>query len=242
VTLLTDRCRSLARKISAVAILPDPDRIICGDKFGDVYSFPLIPNPEEDAAAAAALKQKSAKPIGPAASELTVHSKKNRQILEMQRKALQEQAKAASESDNALAFAHELLLGHVSMLTDLLVAEMPDNQKPRRCIVTADRDEHVRVSRGPPQAYVTEAYCLGHQEFVYKLLLARPEVLVSAGGDDELYFWDWAKGQLMFKINIKDPINKLLQKSATKSDALEAKPTVTGLWLYQGTSTEKVCC
>lgn len=51
----------------------------------------------------------------------------------------------------------ELILGHASLLTTFLVTA--DGQY----IVTADRDEHIRVS-WYPQGYTIESYCLGHQK------------------------------------------------------------------------------
>lgn len=51
----------------------------------------------------------------------------------------------------------KLILGHASLLTSFLLT--PDEQ----FIVTADRDEHIRVS-WYPEGYVIEAYCLGHKK------------------------------------------------------------------------------
>lgn len=49
------------------------------------------------------------------------------------------------------------IVGHVSMLTDMTLS---DDEK---YIITADRDEHVRVSRYP-NGYNIESYCMGHTE------------------------------------------------------------------------------
>ena len=50
-----------------------------------------------------------------------------------------------------------LVLGHASLLTTFLLT--PDEQY----IVTADRDEHIRVSWFP-RGYNVERYCLGHEK------------------------------------------------------------------------------
>lgn len=87
------------------------------------------------------------------------------------------------------------------MLTDVAVVALDG----RTYIVTADRDEHIRVSRGIPQAHIIEGFCLGHTEFVTRLcfLERRRGVLVSGGGDDELYVWEWLSGRLLSKADLK---------------------------------------
>ena len=52
-----------------------------------------------------------------------------------------------------------LVLGHASLLTTFLLTS--DEQY----IITADRDEHIRVS-WYPQGYNVEQYCLGHEKYV----------------------------------------------------------------------------
>lgn len=75
----------------------------------------------------------------------------------------------------------EPLLGHVLMLTDMVVAS--------NRVITADRDEHVRVLRYP-KAYVIERFLFGHTAFVSSLCLAG-EWLVTSGGDDFVCLWKW---------------------------------------------------
>lgn len=51
-----------------------------------------------------------------------------------------------------------LLLGHVSLLTTFMLS--PDE----KYIITADRDEHIRISWFP-QAFTIERFCLGHEKY-----------------------------------------------------------------------------
>lgn len=53
----------------------------------------------------------------------------------------------------------ELVLGHASLLTDFALSI------DEKYIITADRDEHIRVS-WYPQGYNIEMYCLGHEKYV----------------------------------------------------------------------------
>jgi tRNA (guanine-N(7)-)-methyltransferase subunit TRM82 len=71
---------------------------------------------------------------------------------------------SAEEKKAALA-SHDnpsggkLILGHTSFLTAFLLSA------DEKYIITADRDEHVRVS-WYPQGYTVEIYCLGHEKQV----------------------------------------------------------------------------
>ncbi|XP_076391797.1 tRNA (guanine-N(7)-)-methyltransferase non-catalytic subunit wuho [Megachile rotundata] len=71
-----------------------------------------------------------------------------------------------------------LLLGHLSMLLDVLITE------DERYIITTDRDEKIRVSMFP-NSYNIVSYCLGHRKFVTNIaeLPHDKSVLVSCGGD-----------------------------------------------------------
>ena len=199
----------MPKRPSSVVIAPD-STIICADKFGDVYSLPLIfdpsaPGPDSTSSPA---PEKSA--FKPSANVTTVHSKRNRRALDMQ----QRQIELASRAKNDLPtktesnFEHTLLLGHVSMLTSLVLGE----SEGRRYILTGDRDEHIRVSRYIPQAYVIEGFCLGHKEFVSNMIIptSRPEVLIAGGGDEELFIWDWKAGKLLSKTSILSLAQEIL--------------------------------
>ncbi|KAK2626640.1 hypothetical protein QTJ16_003815 [Diplocarpon rosae] len=194
--------RAMPKRPCSVIISQDNTTILSADKFGDVYSLPLIPshslpqvpanqNPGTTAAA---------KPFTPAANQFTIHSQRNRKALENQKRHTnQVSEKAAPE------FEHKLLLGHVSMLTDIAVVA----HQGRDYIVTADRDEHIRVSRGIPQAHIIETFCLGHTEFITRLCfpLGREEVLISGGGEDELFVWEWLAGRLVAKVDLKKQVD-----------------------------------
>ncbi len=77
----------MSKRPSCLALTEDT--IFCADKFGDVYSLPLLPTEEEDEAAKQATLAAISKPIAPAASESTVHSQGNLKKLEQQRKNMQ---------------------------------------------------------------------------------------------------------------------------------------------------------
>jgi WD40 repeat protein len=91
----------------------------------------------------------------------------------------------------------ELILGHVSVLTDLFFSS---NGK---LIITADRDEKIRVSKFP-NGYNIENYCLGHYEFVYQAvpLTSFDGFLVSGGGDDYLNLFNYLTGKHIQKVDL----------------------------------------
>lgn len=177
--------------------------------------------PDRSRSASATPSTATPNPFKPQANELTVHTKRNLRALENQkislgRRALQEQL-------NRPQFELTLLLGHVSMLTAIAVATatVPDDraaaaaggERVREYILTADRDEHIRVSRGMPQAHVIERFCLGHEDFVSRLCVApggRADVLISGGGDDDLFVWDWAEGRLLGRAGVLEHVKRVV--------------------------------
>ncbi|KAG2736014.1 hypothetical protein G9P44_000104 [Scheffersomyces stipitis] len=101
------------------------------------------------------------------------------------------------------------ILGHVSMLSDVLVATYND----KKFILTGDRDEHIRVSNYP-KSYVIKNWLFGHHEFVSNLHIPEfdSSLLVSGGGDDYLCLWKWYDNQLLSKIELRDLLLPFLEE------------------------------
>lgn len=200
----------MPKRPSAINITPDSSLILCGDKFGDVYSLPLLECHRAKGTSSKAVPDLSRPEcldssrdiFVPSASELTVHTKSNHEALRNQLKT-----RSRPTAKKTLDFEHQLLLGHVSLLTDLLYVQLDAGSSSagaRGYILTSDRDEHIRVSRGLPNSHVIETYCLGHTEFVSKLAVPRwrPDLLISGGGDNYLIVWDWINGQAIQKVDL----------------------------------------
>src|ERR1700761_5922164 len=118
--------RVMTKRPSAITMLGE-NSILCADKFGDVFSLPLISTQEEDEIAAKEVISASIpKTYTPAATELTVHSLKNRKILEIQQRMAKENAPIKPKEQ--MLFAHKLLLGHISMTTAILAPELSSEQ------------------------------------------------------------------------------------------------------------------
>ncbi|KAF9244674.1 WD40-repeat-containing domain protein [Melanogaster broomeanus] len=121
------------------------------------------------------------------------------------------------KKENDLSASHEnpsggeLVLGHASLLTSCLLS--PDEQ----FIITADRDEHIRVS-WYPQGYTIESYCLGHEKYVsaIHLPISAPASLISGGGDPDLKVWDWMTGRLQRNIAVFAIVEPFIKVKAQK--------------------------
>ncbi|OJD17292.1 hypothetical protein ACJ73_08812 [Blastomyces percursus] len=220
---LSQRC--MPKRPCAVVLSSDESTIICGDKFGDVYSLPLFPR--EDYKPPPKKNAQLSHPAQPSASVLTVHTKRNLQALEQQLKL---GAKISTEKAGP-TFELKLLLGHVSMLTDVAYVELSVDSESAVCrpyIISADRDEHIRVSRGPPQSYIIQTYCLGHAAFVSRLCILpwSASTLVSGGGDNYILAWSWAEGKLLQKIPI--PLDGIV-KASNEESATAAESSAPGI-------------
>ena len=213
----------MPKRLCAVKLTLDEKTMIVGDKFGDVYSLPLEPSADWTPKPL----NTSQKDHKPSASELTVHTHGNLEALRQQMQQRQSQKKKERPD-----FEHELLLGHVSLLTDLAIAKCPDGTK-RHYILTCDRDEHVRISRGIPQTHVIENYCSGIKEFVTKLCIVpwQPETLVLGGGESGLGFYLWRKGHSWDRVDLTVLVTRSVKtKGSLPPERSMERLAVSGIW------------
>lgn len=244
---LEDMCshhhRSMPKRPCSIVLTPDNKDILAADKFGDVHSLPLVPVTEDSpaqpqpaagtspAAPSSASPPPSESAFRPQATELTVHTKRNRQaLIDQQVSRTNPKAQRGTPRRVLETFERYLLLGHVSLLTAIALGF---DDQGRQYIITADRDEHIRVSRGTrEQAHVIEAFCLGHEEFVNRLCIPEGsrDVLVSAGGDTEVFVWRWREGRLLARTDLLGEVQKVAPETG--------KIAVTGLCCWSGGSTE----
>ncbi|KAK3838189.1 MAG: WD40-repeat-containing domain protein [Linnemannia gamsii] len=94
------------------------------------------------------------------------------------------------------------ILGHVSMATDLVLTA--DN----KYVITADRDEHIRVSQYP-KGHNIETYCLGHTSFVTSIRIlpgASQKYLISGAGDATIRVWEFMQGREVQTFNIREAL------------------------------------
>ncbi|KZP30627.1 WD40 repeat-like protein [Athelia psychrophila] len=98
-----------------------------------------------------------------------------------------------------------LILGHASLMTAFALSA------DGRYVVSADRDEHVRVS-WYPQGWNIESFCLGHEKYVTAVHIPAfaPGTMVSGGGDAVLKVWDWMTGKLKAEVEVWDTVRKFL--------------------------------
>ncbi|KAL9031794.1 MAG: hypothetical protein Q9196_000221 [Gyalolechia fulgens] len=222
----------MPKRPCAIAFTPDQKTILCGDKFGDVYALPLVQSQSEifpiqsraDSTTERNIPSNEAS-YAPSASLRTVHTLKNR-------KALQHQLNSTSKkvSQKTMEFEHQLLLGHVSLLTDIICVSMNRqddlSSHDRTYIITSDRDEHIRISRGMPQTHIIEGFCLGHTQFVSKLCVPSwdPQMLISGGGDDHLLVWDWLSGRTTHTVDLHRWVSDYIDRRYAGSDLLGPDP------------------
>ena len=106
-----------------------------------------------------------------------------------------------------------LLLGHLSQLLDMTL----DHQAER--VITADRDEKIRVSRYP-NSYNIENYCLGHTEFVTTVWLSRvsSDVVISGSGDGTVRLWNYKTGEQLLSHDVTEDMTPEDRAAAVTSD------------------------
>lgn len=105
------------------------------------------------------------------------------------------------------------ILGHVSMLT---CVQNSIDENGKEVILTADRDEHIRISYFP-KSYVIKKILFGHKEFISSFVLpewCNNKVLVSAGGDSFICTWLWQNEdeltELKSQVNVDDLVKDKL--------------------------------
>lgn len=243
--------RTMPKRPCSIVLTPDNKDILSADKFGDVYSIPLLPTsdpttlqppptaittetstppPAAPTAAAAAPTFTAAESAAAAAAfvsqatALTVHTARNRKALNDQYVSANNPKAWRGTPKRVLeAFERYLLLGHVSLLTAITLGH---DAAARPYILTADRDEHIRVSRGTrAHAHIVERFCMGHEQFVNRLLVDGP-VLLSGGGDGEVFVWRWLEGTLVAKVDVMGRVREVVQGAE--------KMALTGLSFWAG--------
>ncbi|KAB5563438.1 hypothetical protein GE09DRAFT_782724 [Coniochaeta sp. 2T2.1] len=254
-TLISER--AMPKRPNAIAFANKDRLILCADKFGDVYALPLIERkgtPLKAKSTPSLLSRSAtpatAKPFQSQANEQTVHSNRNRKALANQRKQALEKAKKEGTStpgdpdnqttDAAGQFDYKLIIGHVSMLTDIAVGRLPATDSKsgktihKEVIITADRDEHIRVSRGMPQSHVIDKFLLGHKEFVSRVHIPEryPSLLISGGGDSYVYIWDYVTGELRSKVEMRKDLTRKFDMDTDGEPPLAA----SGITSYYDTS------
>ena len=214
-----------------LALADKDSKILCADKFGDVFGIPLFPPPSDEgddddapSESPAAAPEAEPGPVqavpGPAPAANGDGAQRRRQL--EKRRAFVEREQAAAERrrrlqvDYNIPFAHDFVLGHVSMLLALATVTLPADHphaagREKTWILTGDRDEHIRVTRYP-QSAVIDGFCLGHTQFVGALLVPSWDrtTLVSGGGDDHLLVWHWAEGRVVQKVDLAGPVSAVL--------------------------------
>lgn len=233
----------MPKRPCAIVLDQEQKTLFVADKFGDVYSMPLFPS-EQVSNTIGAECPKTKPRSEPSASELTVHSKRNLEALRQQR--LYRASQEPPKEKPSLQFEHTLLLGHVSLLTDLKVVDLPPHistnksAKRRRHIITADRDEHIRVSRGPPQSHIIEAYCHGHKDFVTKVcqLPWQPEILVAGSGAPSVRTYIWPEGRPLSQSNHLEGSKVFQELESLRCTGPHSREkhqsAISGLWAMEG--------
>lgn len=116
------------------------------------------------------------------------------------------------------------LLGHVSVLTSHIFTE------DRKHIITADRDEHIRVTRYP-DTFVIERYLFGTDGFVSSIHIPidHPDLLISGGGEGILRLWDWKQGKQVGSVDVAEAIlPHRAARSTLRKDKRKTKSTRKG--------------
>ncbi|KAF8491637.1 WD40 repeat-like protein [Russula emetica] len=162
--------REIPKKATQVLFTRSGRTIVVADKFGDVFTYPLVPLPIPT----------PAPPQNTEANTLASHENPS---------------------------GGTLILGHTSLLTTFVLT--PDESH----IITADRDEHIRVSWFP-QGHMIESFCLGHKKFILAVHIPRDpaahDILISGGGDSVIKVWQWRAGRRLYDVAIEEVVRPFI--------------------------------
>lgn len=84
-------------------------------------------------------------------------------------------------------------------------------------LISCDRDEKIRLTRYP-KSHLIYGFCLGHKSFVSRICIPEfnHQVLVSGGGDDELFLWDILRCKLLHQLDFFSLIRKKTTETETE--------------------------
>jgi tRNA (guanine-N(7)-)-methyltransferase subunit TRM82 len=216
---------SFATVYGATSNDPNLTVIIAGDVVGDANAYSLLTLERHDGLTAS---EPRAEP------ELPNDGPDNKE---------EKEEEEDIQQDQIITKHRRLLLGHTaSMLTSVhIVKRHPkpssdtvcNNEKlQQQLILTADRDEKIRVSRFP-ESYCIEGFLLGHTAFVSSVApvptsssILGKNICVSVGGDCTIRLWDYVicKELAMTSTNHNStnhdasPVNEVDTSTATDSN------------------------
>lgn len=131
----------MPKRANCIKITEDAQTIAVGDKFGDVYSFVVL---------------LSAYP-GHRLTALRFLLDANQEVSPITTAENIKDGKDKEENKR------QPVLGHVSLLTDMTFYNSPLHGQT---LITADRDEHIRISKWPHGLEIVQ-YLLGHLKYVF---------------------------------------------------------------------------
>lgn len=114
------------------------------------------------------------------------------------------------------------ILGHVSMLT---CVQNAIDENGKEVILTADRDEHIRISYYP-KSYVIKKILFGHKEFISSFILPEwcdSKVLISAGGDSFICSWLWQQNEELKELKCKIDVDYLVKDKLNEKHLVPEK-------------------
>lgn len=100
------------------------------------------------------------------------------------------------------------LVGHYSMITDMSLSP--------KFIATSDRDNKIRVSNYP-KSFDIQSFCLGHVDFVARIIWVDELRLLSGGGDTYIRLWNALNGAELSSVSIRHSLSERTQASFDES-------------------------